>query len=217
MASIPLAGQLAPPRGLTWQIVEFLERTSSAVLLVALSPLLCLTAAVVAWLSGSTPLIAHRRVGWRGATLWMLKFRTMWDGTSWPRTGWIEYIDDEAGPQRKQAGDCRVVHGFAAFCRRHSIDELPQLVHVIRGEMSLVGPRPLTAAELQKHYGPVAAEVLEAKPGIAGLWQTSGRNRLSYSQRRQLDLQFVRTCSLRMYGKILLRTIPEIWSGANSW
>jgi len=171
----------------------------------------------VAVLSGRTPLIAHRRVGWRGSTLWMLKLRTMWDRESPGGSGWIEHIDDEAGPQSKQDCDPRVANPFARFCRRHSIDELPQLLHVIRGEMSWVGPRPLTAAELRGHYGPAAEEVLEAKPGIAGLWQTSGRNRLSYSERRELDLEFVRNRSLRLYWKILLRTIPEVWSGENSW
>ena len=60
-------------------------------------------------------------------------------------------------------------------------------------------------------------EVLRVKPGIAGLWQTSGRNRLSYDERRALDLQFVRQRSLRMYARILLRTVPEVWTGSNSW
>ena len=217
MASIPVLRQMAPQLGLTWQIVDFSERVSSALLLAALSPLLCVSAAVVAVLSGRTPLIAHRRVGWRGSTLWMLKLRTMWDRESPGCAGWIEYIDDEAGPQSKQEADPRVANPFARFCRRHSIDELPQLLHVIRGEMSWVGPRPLTAAELRRHYGSAAREVLEARPGIAGLWQTSGRNRLNYSERRELDLRFVRNRSLRLYWKILLRTIPEVWSGENSW
>ena len=217
MASIPILRQMAPQIGLTWQIIDFSERVSSALLLAALSPLLCVSAAAVAVLSGRTPLIAHRRVGWRGSTLWMLKLRTMWDRESPGCSGWIEYIDDEAGPQSKQEGDPRVANPFARFCRRHSIDELPQLLHVIRGEMSWVGPRPLTPAELRRHYGSAAREVLEARPGIAGLWQTSGRNRLSYAERRELDLRFVRNRSLRLYWKILLRTIPEVWSGENTW
>src|ERR1700674_3645995 len=97
---------MAPQLGLTWQIVDFSERVSSALLLAALSPLLCVSAAVVAVLSGRTPLIAHRRVGWRGSTLWMLKLRTMWNGE--PRaprstaSRWVEYIDDVAGPELKQ-------------------------------------------------------------------------------------------------------------------
>jgi lipopolysaccharide/colanic/teichoic acid biosynthesis glycosyltransferase len=141
----------------------------------------------------------------------------MWDFTPWPDWSWVEYIDEAPGPAIKNESDPRVSHPFARFCRKHSIDELPQLLHVLRGEMSLVGPRPLTAAELLRHYASDADEILEVKPGIAGLWQVSGRNRLSYAERRQLDLQFVRNRSLRLYLRILLRAIPEVWSGANSW
>lgn len=217
MASIPIPQQTAAPTSVTWQIIEFAERTAAAILLVGLSPVLFLSSVAVVLLSGKTPLIAHRRVGWGGNTLWMFKLRTMWDHRNALNTGWIEYIDDPSGPEQKQELDDRVRSRFARFCRRHSIDELPQLLHVLRGEMSLVGPRPLTATELRRHYGPAAMEVLEVKPGLAGLWQTSGRNRLGYAERRQLDLEFVRNRSLRMYLQILLRTIPEVLSGSNSW
>jgi lipopolysaccharide/colanic/teichoic acid biosynthesis glycosyltransferase len=177
-------------------------------------------AAAVSLLSGSTPLIAHRRVGWRGNDLWMLKLRTMWGGGQTGarrRTRWIEYVEDEAGPLSKREVDPRVTNPFARFCRRHSIDELPQLWHVIRGEMSLVGPRPVTSAELREHYGTDAEELLRVRPGLAGLWQISGRNRLSYAERRELDLQLVRRRSLRMYVRVLVRTVPEVLRGANSW
>jgi len=144
----------------------------------------------------------------------------MW-GDDAPRTGkrfsWIEYIHDDRGPENKQDFDPRVTNWFARLCRRHSLDELPQLWHVIVGEMSLVGPRPLTATELDRHYGGAAQEVLQVKPGLAGLWQVSGRNRLSYAERRALDLKLVRDHSMRMYLRVLLRTIPEVLSGTNSW
>ena len=117
----------------------------------------------------------------------MLKLRTMWDtdkepgGPAHPGSfpARVEYIEDGEGPELKQPGDSRVTNWFARFCRKHSIDEMPQLWHVIRGEMSLVGPRPVTDAEIQRHYGTEADEVLQVKPGLAGLWQISGRNRLS--------------------------------------
>jgi exopolysaccharide production protein ExoY len=185
-----------------------------------LSPLLAIVAGVITLLSGRVPLIAHRRVGWCGATLWMLKFRSMWGngtGRSGRVSGLVEYIDDESGPKKKQEDDPRVVNWFARFCRRHSIDELPQLWHVIRGEMALVGPRPLTAAEVRQHYGVDAGEMLSVRPGIAGLWQSLGRNRLTYERRRELDLEFVRKRSLRMYFRIVMRTIPEVFTGANTW
>ena len=202
-----------------WRTVEVCERIASVFLLVALIPLLLASAAAIRLLSGRSPLIAHRRVGWRGETLWMFKLRTMWDGppAGARASGLVEYVDDEAGPGEKRARDPRVANWFARFCRRHSIDEIPQLWHVIHGEMALVGPRPVTAAELRRYYGTYAGEVLQAKPGIAGLWQTSGRNRLTYSERREMDLRFVRQRSVGMYVRILLRTLPEIWSGANSW
>lgn len=221
MASIPVPRQVAPAVDLSNQTIEIGERIFAAVLLAVAAPGVLMCAAVLVLLSRRTPLIAHRRVGWRGATLWMLKLRTMWQDDD-PRpaattTRWVEYIEDVSGPELKQHRDPRVSNRFARFCRRHSIDEVPQLWHVIRGEMSLVGPRPVTDVEMRRYYDTDAMEVLQVKPGIAGLWQTSGRNRLSYAERRALDLEYVRHRSTRMYLRILLRTLPEVWSGSNSW
>ena len=147
----------------------------------------------------------------------MLKLRTMWDDET-PRTaGWVEHIDDDRGPELKSEADSRVPSSLARFCRRHSIDELPQLWHVITGEMSLVGPRPVTQRELDRYYGVYAAEVLQARPGLAGLWQISGRNRLTYAERCRLDLRLVRERTVPLYCTILLRTLPELLRGKNSW
>jgi exopolysaccharide production protein ExoY len=206
---------------LTWYAVEACERLAAAVLLAALGPLVLTCAAAVAWASGQSPFIAHRRVGWRGETLWMIKLRTMWERGSagsrqWVERGFVERIGSEA-PERKVADDPRIGNGFARFCRRHSIDEIPQLWHVVRGEMSLVGPRPLTRRELDKYYRRESGELLRVKPGLAGLWQISGRNHLTYRQRKELDLLYVRERSLGMYLRILARTIPEVVCGANSW
>lgn len=147
----------------------------------------------------------------------MYKLRTMWNRQEAGSWRWIEYVEDDAGYEQKHAADPRVGNWLARFCRRHSIDELPQLWHVVRGEMALIGPRPMTAAEIRQHYGGYAAEVLGAKPGITGLWQTCGRNRLTYAERCRLDLQFVRNRTRGMYWRILYRTIAEIWTGANSY
>jgi exopolysaccharide production protein ExoY len=219
-ASIPALPPLTSENRLASQISDTCERIASAVLLAALSPVLVTSAAAIALMSGRTPLIAHRRVGQHGCSLWMLKLRTMWDrcdpSAAKPR-GWVEYIDDDIGPEAKFDGDPRVPNWLARFCRRHSIDEIPQLLHVIRGEMSLVGPRPLTAPEVGKIYGVDSEEILQAKPGMAGLWQVSGRNRLSCGERRRLDLILVRSRSFRSCLGILLRTVPEVLSGKNSW
>jgi exopolysaccharide production protein ExoY len=200
---------------------EIAESLASAFLLLALSPLLLGAAIWIFILSGRSPWIAHRRVGRYGTALWVPKLRTMWDRRERPapvsRFFFIEYIDDENGPGLKGPEDDRVGSRFARFCRRHSLDELPQLVLVLNGRMSLVGPRPVTPAELALIYGPDAEMILIAKPGLSGLWQVSGRNRLTPSERRKLDLQSIHNRSWRLYLTILLRTVPEVLSGRNTW
>ncbi len=173
-------------------------------------------AIIVAVLSRRSPLVSHTRVGWRGAPLPVLKFRTMWTDSEPPRR--LAVIEDVSGsvPAYKSAGDPRVTSRFAAFCRRFSVDELPQLYHVARGEMSLVGPRPITLAELEKYYGDRADEVISLRPGLTGLWQISGRSRLSYEERKRLDLLLVRGFSPALYFSILLRSIPKVLSGSDA-
>jgi lipopolysaccharide/colanic/teichoic acid biosynthesis glycosyltransferase len=217
MGSIPLYRQAASESDLHWQVLAVCERLAAVVLLALALPVMAAAGLTLWLLSGRSPLIAHRRVGWQGGTLWMLKLRTMWGPGEAAPAGWIEAIDDDRGPELKSARDPRVRNGFARFCRQHSIDELPQLWHVAAGEMSLVGPRPMTARELQRHYGTDAEEILRVKPGLAGLWQISGRNRLTYAERRQLDLRMVRERSVGMYVGILVRTVPEVLSSENSW
>jgi exopolysaccharide production protein ExoY len=216
LATIPLVRQGASS-DLNWHAIAIFERLAALVLFVLALPVIALAAGILWILSRRSPLIAHRRVGWQGTDLWMLKLRTMWSPTDPAAPLWIERIQDEAGPALKGARDPRVCSRFARFCRRHSLDELPQLWHVITGEMSLVGPRPMTARELRRHYGADTAEILTVKPGLAGLWQVSGRNRLTYPERRRLDLRLVRERNLTMYFGILLRIVPEVVNGENSW
>ncbi len=217
MGSLPILRSASTDSDWAWQAVAIAERAAALLLFVVLLPLLALCALGIAILSRRTPFIAHRRVGWHGATLWMWKLRTMWESEPRRGTGWIEHIEDDSGPELKSESDSRVPSRLARFCRRHSIDELPQLWHVISGEMSLVGPRPITRSELDRHYGAHAGEVLRAKPGLAGLWQISGRNRLTYAERCQLDLRLVRERSISLYFHILVRTLPEVVRGKNSW
>ena len=98
---------------------------------------------------------------------WMLKLRSMWepDASTARSNGWIEYVATEPAENGKATHDPRITSRFAAFCRRHSVDEIPQFWHVLRGEMSLVGPRPLTRIELLRYYGPYASELVSVKPG----------------------------------------------------
>jgi exopolysaccharide production protein ExoY len=194
------------------------ESIFAMLLLAGFLPVVSIAALVILALSRRSPLIAHLRVGQFGRPLWTYKLRTMWPaacpGEPWRR---VEYLVDEQGPENKTAGDARVTSAFARFCRRFSIDELPQLWNVVRGEMSIVGPRPLTRSELDLHYGADAVEVLEAKPGITGLWQVEGRNRLTYAERRERDLYLVRHRCWKLYLRILLRTGPTVLGGENGW
>jgi lipopolysaccharide/colanic/teichoic acid biosynthesis glycosyltransferase len=219
LGSIPVLRRDVFERYSCWRIVYLFERVAALVLLLLTLPLTLISALLIRILSGRTPLIAHRRVGQYGATLWVLKLRTMWDPRARGESagGAVECIHDDGGPECKLESDPRIPGRFPRFLRRHSIDELPQLWHVISGEMSLVGPRPVTERELRKYYGLDADEVLRLRPGLAGLWQISGRNRLTYADRRSLDLEYVRNRSLGMYVGILLRTVPEILRGQNSW
>ena len=197
------------------------EQACSGVLLLLLLPFLIFITLVTAILSRRTPLIAHKRVGQSGRPIWVLKFRTMW-GQSSPTSSSLTLIerlssDCSVSTKAKPRNDPRVSSRFAALCRRYSIDELPQLWHVFRGEMSLVGPRPLTTAEIETYYRSAQYELLTMKPGISGLWQISGRSRLSYVQRRRLDLFLVRKWSLGLYVRILVATVPTVLAGKDAW
>ena len=142
----------------------------------------------------------------------------MWDGGRHPWPGLIERVaETNVRIVPKCANDPRVTSRFAAICRHHSIDELPQLWNVLRGEMAFIGPRPLTRSELADYYAGDAAELLTRKPGLSGLWQIRGRSRLSYRQRRRLDLFLIRQWSVRLYARILIATIPCVLFGKNAW
>jgi exopolysaccharide production protein ExoY len=131
--------------------------------------------------------------------------------------GWVARIVAEPSLSHKDRADARVTSRFARFCRRHSIDELPQFWHVLRGDMSLIGPRPLTRTELLNYYGPHTEEILSVKPGITGLWQTQGRSHLDWNTRVALDVEIVRTHSVKAYAAILIRTVAGLFSGDGAW
>ena len=197
--------------------IQAVEPLVAAAAMVVLGPVMIAVGLVTAVLSRRSPLIRHTRVGFRGAPLRMLKFRTMWMAGAAP-AGWlgVEEVSDYV-PEAKTLPDPRVTSKFAAWCRRHSLDELPQLYHVVRGEMSFIGPRPITRAEFDQHYGPEAREVLLLRPGLVGLWQVMGHNQLSYPQRRRLDLLLARRACAALYVHILVRGIAKVWSGNGAY
>jgi exopolysaccharide production protein ExoY len=203
----------------TFSLPETLECAAGFALLAAAAPVIATSAIVVAALSRRSPFIAHLRVAKDGKPFWMLKLRTMWPPEDEARSGrpWIERIAADPDDDGKDPSDPRVSSWFASFCRKHSIDELPQLWHVACGEMALVGPRPLTQSEIDRYYAATAPELLSVKPGLTGLWQIRGRSAIRFPRRAAMDLELVRSLTAKTYLKILLRTIPAILWGNGAW
>ncbi len=183
----------------------------SASLLVFLAPLLLVCAALVK-LDGGPILFAHERVGRNRKPFGCLKFRTMAPNAK----SLLEALlacDPAAAEEWRRAhkltNDPRVTP-IGRFLRTTSLDELPQLFNVLRGDMSLVGPRPIVESELETHYGESAHFYLQTRPGITGLWQVSGRSSTTYGRRVHLDVWYVRNWSTWYDIAILLRTIPAV-------
>jgi exopolysaccharide production protein ExoY len=203
----------AAPLRFTYRLEPFVALLAA----ILVAPVAAAIGVVIIALSRQSPLVRHRRVGWKGEDLWLLKFRTMW--TPGDRASPLAAIEDlpETSVIAKVKSDRRITSPFAAWCRRYSLDEIPQLIHIIRGEMSFVGPRPITRSELDEHYEECASQVLSLRPGLTGLWQVMGRNRLTYAQRRRLDLLLVRRASPRFFLAILIRTIPCVLRGYGAY
>ncbi|CAA9268855.1 MAG: Undecaprenyl-phosphate galactosephosphotransferase [uncultured Acetobacteraceae bacterium] len=197
-----------PATALRPALKRLLDVAGAFGLAVALLPLLLVVAALVK-ADGGPALFAHERVGRGGRRFGCLKFRSMVVDSA-ERLEALLAADPEARAEweatRKLKRDPRVT-AIGRFLRASSLDELPQLINVLRGEMSLVGPRPVQAAELATHYGPAAAaQYASVRPGITGLWQVSGRSDTSYDTRVAMDLRYVANPTLLGDLRILLKT-----------
>ena len=154
----------------------------------------------------------HDRMGLNGRVFPCLKFRTMVVDADERLKTLIETDPDareEFTLYRKLKRDPRIVPVIGSFLRRSSLDELPQLVNVLLGHMSIVGPRPVTAEELRR-YGTAMEDYWRARPGITGLWQVSGRNEISFSERVKIDQSYIHQWSFAKDFHIILRTVGVI-------
>jgi exopolysaccharide biosynthesis polyprenyl glycosylphosphotransferase len=227
IGAIPLVGPRGSNiEGLNYVLKRGLDLCVATVLLVLLSPVMAVAAAAIAITSGMPILYRQTRVGMHGRTFNMLKFRTMR-----PQAGdgvhrefvrqWITAGKDaerrngngkgNGKPVFKLSDDDRITP-IGRWLRRFSLDELPQLINVIRGEMSLIGPRPALPYEVEQ-YEPRHHRRLEVLPGVTGLWQVSGRNHLSFEDMVRLDVQYLENWSLANDLKILALTMPELVRG----
>ena len=191
-----------------------MDRLLALGLLVVAAPLLLLVAVAVKMSSPGPVLYRQTRIGVRGRPFQMLKFRSMVADAE-ARRRELEAMNEDDGLKFKIRNDPRVTR-VGAWLRRFSVDELPQLWNVVRGEMSLVGPRPPLPAEVAA-YDSDATRRLRVRPGLTGLWQVSGRSDLSWEESLRLDLRYVDNWSFIMDLSILWRTWRAVLSRSGAY
>ena len=179
----------------------------SLVGLLVLSPLLVIVALIIKLTSPGPVLFAQERVGMNKRLFKLYKFRSMYMDAE-KRRSELEHLNEMDGPVFKMRNDPRITP-FGRFIRKTSIDELPQLFNVLRGQMSLVGPRPPLLAEVDR-YEWLYRRRLSIKPGITCLWQVGGRNQITFSQWMEMDKAYIDNWSLWLDIKILARTVPAV-------
>jgi exopolysaccharide biosynthesis polyprenyl glycosylphosphotransferase len=199
---------------ISWQLIakRFLDIAGSGIGLLVLGPLVMLPTAIGIRLTSPGPVLFHqKRSGLHGRQFNMHKFRTMMDNAEMLRVE-LETFNEMTGPVFKIKKDPRITP-IGRFLRKTSIDELPQLWNVLKGDMSLVGPRPLPYYEVDQFQNFAHRRRLSVKPGLTCLWQISGRNQVGFDQWMKLDLEYIDTWSFWLDLKILARTIPVVIGG----
>jgi exopolysaccharide biosynthesis polyprenyl glycosylphosphotransferase len=198
----------APP--LTWktEAKRLIDIVTAAVFLVLLAPLFVLVALLIKLDSAGPVFFIQERVGFNKRRFRMFKFRTMMSDAE-ARMKEIEHLNEKSGPIFKIRNDPRITR-VGKWLRKTSIDELPQLVNVLFGDMSVVGPRPLSVRDAVRMEWAWQKRRFSVKPGLTCLWQVSGRSNLSFEQWMQLDLEYIDRWSLVLDILILLRTVPAI-------
>ena len=197
---------------------DLVKRFTDLTISLALLPVVLLvTAAVAVAVKLDSPgpvFFVQQRVGLNKRRFPMFKFRTMFMDSE-RRMKEIEHLNEAEGPIFKIANDPRIT-GVGKFLRKTSLDELPQIFNVIRGEMSLVGPRPMSIRDVDLFDKGIQRKRFSVKPGITCLWQVSGRSLLPFSKWLELDLYYIRNWSLGLDFKILLKTIPAVVRGTGA-
>ncbi len=216
---------------LLWQVRNNLQRlpqrfekrlmdiVGAATLLVLLSPLFVVIALLIKRYDGGRVTYAQKRIGQNGEPFKCLKFRTMEMNADERLQHWRDHnpkLYEEYAKTFKLRDDPRIT-APGVWLRKTSLDELPQLVNVLRGEMSLVGPRPVVEQELREHYGPAAGLYMRVRPGMTGLWQVSGRSDTSYEERVVFDEWYILNWSFWYDIVILFQTAGIVFSGRGAY
>jgi exopolysaccharide biosynthesis polyprenyl glycosylphosphotransferase len=203
---LPLVWLEQPQLGRLPRIVKrFVDLIGALALLLLVSPVLVVTAIAIKMTSRGPVFFRQRRLGVNGSEFTILKFRSMYEGAEAKRADLLELNEQDGGGVLFKIRQDPRITPVGKWIRKFSVDELPQLLHVVAGTMSLVGPRPLASAD--SSYTGAARRRLLVRPGVTGLWQISGRSELSWDDAVRLDLYYVENWSLGLDLSILVRTV----------
>jgi exopolysaccharide biosynthesis polyprenyl glycosylphosphotransferase len=202
----------APDASWATVLKRILDFTASALGLLVLSPLFVIVAIAIKLTSAGPVFFAQWRSGQHARPFKMYKFRSMYANAAQERQA-LEAHNELKGPVFKIANDSRITP-LGRWLRHYSIDELPQLLNVFLGQMSLVGPRPIAVYEVEKFPDPAQRRRMSVKPGLTCLWQVNGRSQITdFESWVKLDLEYIDTFSLWLDIKILFQTIPAVLFG----
>lgn len=194
-------------------VKRIIDIIGSIIGLIVFAPVILFVVVQIKMEDGGSIIYKQTRVGKNGKTFMMLKFRSMVENAHEMKNTLLNQ-NEATGPMFKMKDDPRVTN-IGKLMRTHSFDEIPQFINVLRGEMTLVGPRPALPEEVRA-YSVSDSKRLNVTPGLTGLWQVSGRSDLSYSQMINLDLEYVEKQSIVFDLKILFKTFIQMFTPGNS-
>ena len=194
-------------------IKRIIDIVASFTGLILLSPLILIVSMLIKLESKGEVIFKQKRVGLNGKEFYMYKFRSMVINAEELKEQ-LESQNEMSGPMFKIKDDPRITK-VGKFIRKTSIDELPQLINVIKGDMSLVGPRPSLPKEVEK-FEQWMMERLEVKPGLTCIWQISGRNNIDFEDWMKLDIKYVRERSFKLDIKLILKTVLVLFGDKNA-
>ena len=194
-------------------IKRIIDIVASFIGLILLSPLILIVSILIKLESKGEVIFKQKRVGLNGKEFYMYKFRSMVINAEELKEQ-LESQNEMSGPMFKIKDDPRITN-VGKFIRKTSIDELPQLINVIKGDMSLVGPRPSLPKEVKK-FEQWMMERLEVKPGLTCIWQVSGRNNIDFEDWMKLDIKYVRERSFKLDIKLILKTVLVLLGDKNA-
>lgn len=191
---------------------EFIKRVfdivSSIMALIVFSPIILILIIIVRLDSKGPVFFGHKRIGYNGKTISIYKFRSMVENAEEILRNFTPEQKAEFEKNFKLDDDPRITK-IGNFLRKTSLDELPQLINIIKGDMSVIGPRPIVQREVEK-YGEYADKLFSVKPGLTGYWQANGRSDTTYEERVQMDMYYIDNRSIWLDIKILFKTVISV-------